>query len=234
MKTTIKTLILTTALGLVAMPGIAEPRNDAPTTVNNTSAHAHVGIVQSESNSSATGGSATAHGGAGGAGGMGGAGGIGMGGTAVNGGNSSNINIEGDEAAASSAYAGSQFAADLCSGSAAFGIGAQTVGAGISLSFRGADRFCQVRAVAGDRAAVAYLASVDRHARKAFEAAGIIVPAKASGSAATVSSKSRTVASAGPLYARCELKGRTLHFAPAAGADRDAALSECKRAAGVR
>jgi hypothetical protein len=225
-----KTLILTTAMCL-ALPAFAEPRNDVQPgpTVNNTSAHAHVGIVQSESNSSATatGGSGTGIG-IGGQGGKGGKGGAG--GTAINGGNSNSINIEGDEAAASSAYAGAQFAADLCNGTAAFGIGAQTIGAGISLSFRGADRFCQVRAVAGDRAAVAYLASVDRHARKAFEAAGIIAPK----TSASVSSKSRTAAASGTLYARCDLQGRTLYFAPTAGVDRDAALRACKQAAGVR
>jgi hypothetical protein len=222
-----KHLFLSTALIVLAVPAVAEPRNDTPVQVTNQSANAHVGIVQSESSSSATGGaggaggSATAHGGAGG---------NATGGTAVNGGNSNSINIEGDEAAASSAYAGSQFAATLCSGGAAFGIGAQTVGAGISLSFRGADRFCQIREVAGDRAAIGYLASKDRHARKAFEMAGILVPE----TKPTVSSKSRSTPVAGPLYAKCELDGRTLRFAPKAGVDRDAALAECKRTARVR
>jgi hypothetical protein len=219
-----KRFIITTALIALAAPVFAEPRDDLPN-INNHVASAHVGIVQSESTSTATanGGSASAQGGAGGAGGNA------TGGTAVNGGNSNSINIEGDEAAASSAYAGSQFAATICSGGAAFGIGAQTVGAGISLSFRGSDRFCQIREVAGDRAAIGYLASKDRHARKAFEMAGILVPeAKPS-----VSSKS-AVRQASVGYDRCELKGRTLHFRPQVGADPAAALAACKRSVGVR
>lgn len=223
-----KNLMIAFAAILLATPALAEPR-DVPETVNNHTASAHVGIVQSESTSTATanGGSATATGGAGGAGGNA------TGGTAVNGGNSNSINIEGDEAAASSAYAGSQFAATICSGGAAFGIGAQTVGAGISFSFRGADRFCQIREVAGDRAAIGYLASKDRHARKAFEMAGILVPADKP-AAATVSSKSKRTAAVSAEYDRCELVGKKLNFRPAAGADRDAALAQCAKDAGVK
>lgn len=129
-----------------------------------------------------------------------------------------------DVAASSAASMGSQMTAALCSGSASFSVSAQTIGAGAGLSFRGADRFCQIAMVGGQEAAIAYLASVDRHAYKALKAAGLI----SDGKSPSVPSKGA------PAYSSCKMKDGALTYRRAPGASKEQAIAECAAHLGVR
>lgn len=134
--------------------------------------------------------------------------------SSVSGGNNNISVVNKNEAAASSAASlGAQLNSTICSGNGGVSFGAQTIGAGVSFSFKGGDRFCQILLVGGADAAIAYLATVDRASYKALVAAGLVI---AGGGATSKNS-----------YQKCEWDGKTLRYSRTPGFTSEQALADC-------
>lgn len=115
------------------------------------------------------------------------------------------------------------------------------IGGGAGIGGSKVDSACMlmIMGAAGDpkayKAAQYMLASRDPAACKAMEAAGMVdctTKAEARAAKKDFSAKSTKSASA-VVTGRCDLNGKTLHFRPSSGGDRDAELVACKARFGL-